>query len=192
MTLPHATDLDLTTGQIAELASADALAAWFSKLGYPTDSRAELTPESIGLAGDSAAAIRKIELLSEDSEQLLRVVFAQPRALTAKARNDLVRALGKSPIDHLLVLSSNFDTLEFVFLARQKRIGRGPAATARIQVVPKVISVNRRAPTRLDQRILRRFTWTGRDGLEQFDKLGTVFDAAAAFFVGSIYRSIFP
>src|SRR5205814_6294404 len=28
-------------------------------------------------------------------------------------------------------------------------------------------------------RILRRFTWTGGDALEQFDKLRSVFDAAA-------------
>lgn len=175
----HTTDLDLTAKQVAEQASPDALAAWFSKLGYQTDARTALTPESIGLAGESAAAIKRIELLSEDPEQFLRVVFAQPKSLTAKVRNDLVRTLGKSNIDHLLVLASNFDTLEFVFLDKRKREARGPVSVERIQVVPKIISVNRRSPTRLDLRILRRFTWTCRDGLEQFDKLRTVFDAAA-------------
>src|SRR5262249_23994447 len=48
----------------------------------------------------------------------------------------------------------------------------------RIQVVPKTISVNGRGPSRLDLRTLRRFTWTCRDALEQFDKLRSVFDAA--------------
>jgi hypothetical protein len=41
-----------------------------------------------------------------------------------------------------------------------------------------MITINRRSPTRLDLRTLRRFTWTSRDALEQFDKLRSIFDAA--------------
>src|SRR5205085_2852973 len=39
--------------------------------------------------------------------------------------------------------------------------------------------LDRRHSTPLERRILRRFTWTSRDALEQFDKLRSVFDAAA-------------
>lgn len=177
--MPQTTDLDLTAKEVGELASADAVTAFLTRLGYDTSDRKLLSPEAVGLAGDSAGAIKKIELLSEDAEQFLRVVFAQPKSLTAKVRNDLVRVLGKSNLDHLLVLASDFDTLEFVFLDKRKREQKGPGGTERIQVVPKTISVNRRSPTRLDLRILRRFTWTCRDALEQFDKLRSVFDAAA-------------
>ena len=59
----------------------------------------------------TASAIKRIELLSQDPEKFLRVVFAQPKSLTAKVRNDLVRVLGKSNLDHLLILASDFDTL---------------------------------------------------------------------------------
>jgi type I restriction-modification system DNA methylase subunit len=177
--VPHTTDLDVTPKEVVELASADALTAFLGKLGYDTADRALLSPEAVGLSGESASAIKRIELLSEDPEQFLRVVFAQPKSLTAKVRNDLVRVLGRSNRDHLLVLASDFDTLELVFLDKRKREQKGPAASERIQVVPKTISVNRRNPTRLDLRTLRRFTWTGRDALEQFDKLRSVFDAAA-------------
>lgn len=177
--MPHTTDLDLTAKDVTELASSDAITSFLAKLGYDTGDRTLLTPEAVGLAGDSANAIRKIELLSEDPEQFLRVVFAQPKSLTAKVRNDLVRVLGKSNLDHMLVLASDFDTLEFVFLDKRKREQKGPASGERIQVVPKTISVNRRSLTRLDLRTLRRFTWTCRDALEQFDKLRSVFDAAA-------------
>jgi hypothetical protein len=38
--------------------------------------------------------------------------------------------------------------------------------------------VARRTPSRLDLRTLRRFTWTRQDGLDQFDKLRSVFDTA--------------
>jgi hypothetical protein len=177
--LPHATDLDLSAKEIAELASADAVTAFLTRLGYDTGARAVLSPEAIGLSGESASAIKRIELLSEDSEKFLRVTFAQPKSLTAKVRNDLVRVLGKSNLDHLLILASDFDTLEFVLLDKRKREQKGPAGGERIQVVPKTISVNRRSPSRLDLRTLRRFTWTCRDALEQFDKLRSVFDAAA-------------
>lgn len=175
----HATDLDITARQVAELASPNAIGSFLAKLGYQTDARSALIPEAIGVSAESANLIKKIELLSEDPEQFLRIVFAQPKSLTAKVRNDLVRSLGKSNLDHLLILASDFDTLEFVFLDKRERESKGPVATVRIPVVPKVISVNRRSPTRLDLRILRRCTWTCRDGLEQFDKLRTAFDAAA-------------
>jgi hypothetical protein len=177
--LPHTTDLDLTAKDVTELASPDAITALLAKLGYDTADRTALSPEAVGLAGESASAIKKIELLSEDPEQFLRVVFAQPKSLTAKVRNDLVRVLGKSNLDHLLVLASDFDTLEFVFLDKRKKEQKGPAGGERIQVVPKTFKVDRRHSTPLERRILRRFTWTCKDALEQFDKLRSVFDAAA-------------
>ena len=108
------------------LTSADALAAFLSRLGYDTGRRTVFTPSSLGLSGDTASSICSIELLSEDEDKFLRVLFAQPKSLTAKVRNDLVRVLGKSNLDHLLILASDFDTLEFVFLDKQTR-RRGPA-----------------------------------------------------------------
>jgi hypothetical protein len=101
----HATDIDLTGKDIAGLTSPDALATFLERLGYQTTARTPLTAESIGLSGEAAATFRKIELLSEDDEGFLRVLFAQVRSLTARARNDLVSVLRKSTIDHLLSLS---------------------------------------------------------------------------------------
>src|SRR5947209_5191223 len=125
------------------------------RLGYDTAGRTALSPEAVGLSGEPAGALRKIELLSEDPEQFLCVAFARPKSLTAKVRNDLVRVLGRSTIDHLLVLASDFDTLEFVLLDKPKRELKGPGGGERRQVVPKTISINRRSPTRLDLRTLR-------------------------------------
>jgi hypothetical protein len=174
----HATDLDLQGKDIGELTSADAFTAFLARLGYRTAARTHLTPESIGLIGESAAAFKKIELLSEDEEGFLRVVFAQPRSLTAKARNDLARVLGKSTIDHLLILASDYENLEFVLLDKHKKEHQGPTGGERVSVVTKTINVPRRTPSRLDLRTLRRFTWTRQDGLDQFDKLRSVFDTA--------------
>ena len=102
------TDLDLTTKDLAGLTSADALAAFLSRLGYDTSRRTVLTPTSLGLSGDTATSIRSIELLSEDEDRFLRVLFVQPKSLTAKVRNDLIRIIGKSNDDYLLALVVKF------------------------------------------------------------------------------------
>jgi hypothetical protein len=179
MPAAHVTDIQLAPKQVSGLASADALAAFFSDLGYDTGRRSTLTPESIGLAGDSAAPIRQIEVLAADDEGFFRVVLVQLRSLTAKSRNDLARVLGKTNVDHLLVLASDFSTLEFVLLQKRRREVRGPVKGTSIQVVPLSVAVERKAPTTKELRLLRRLTWTGRDGLEQFDKLRSTFEAAA-------------
>ena len=104
--VPHTTDFDLTARDVAELASPDSIAAFFAKLGYDTARRTTLSPEAIGLSGETAGAIKRIETLSEDPEQFLRIVFAQPKSLTARVRNDLVRVLGRGTLDHVLVAGS--------------------------------------------------------------------------------------
>src|SRR5262245_19009414 len=98
------TDVDLTAKDITKLASPDSMSTFLSNLGYDTNARTQLTPEAIGLSEESANHIKKIEILADDPEGFLRVVFAPPKSLTAKARNDLVRVLGKSNVDHLLIL----------------------------------------------------------------------------------------
>ncbi len=94
LAVPQTTDLDLTAKGVTELASPDAITAFLAKLGYDTADRTSLSPEAVGLSEESASGIKRIELLSEDPEKFLRVVFAQPKSLTAKARNDLVRVDG--------------------------------------------------------------------------------------------------
>ena len=70
--MPHATDLNLSPKDLLGLTSADALAAFLTSLGYDTSRRKPPSPEAIGLSGESAAAIRSIEVLSEDAEGCLR------------------------------------------------------------------------------------------------------------------------
>ena len=176
--MPHEHDYDLTAGDIAQLTTADALAAFLTQIGYDTGARAVLTPEAVGLSGNATAPIHQIELLSEDSESFLRVVFVRLRSLTAKSRNDLARVLGRTNIDHLLILASDFEILEFVLLDKRKQESRGAATAQRLQVVPRTFSVNRRSPGRLEMRALRRLTWTGADGLEQYEKLRAAFKSA--------------
>ena len=66
-----------------------------------------------------------------------------------------------------------------MLLDKRKRESRGPGGQTRVQVVPLTLAVERKAPATKELRAIRRFTWTCRDGLEQFDKLRSVFEAAA-------------
>lgn len=179
-------DVDVGPQDFAALASVDALAGFLQRLGYDTSRRSSLTKEAIGI-NDGDGVFRQLELLSEDSEGFLRVIFAQVRSVTAKARNDLVRCLGRFSQDHLIILTSDFKMLEFVLIDRVKRHRHGPAALAAYKAVPRIYSIARKSPGRLDLRVLRGLSWTQRDALDQFDKLRNVFEAAA--YTGEHYQN---
>lgn len=181
------TDLDLTTKDLAGLTSPDALVALLCRFGYDTGRRTVLTTTSMGLSGETAAGIRSIELLSEDEDGFLRVLFVQPKSLTAKVRNELIRVVGKATEDYLIILSSNFETIEFVLVQREKKEKAGPGGVVRYQAIPRIFSVDRRKPSPQDVRTLRQFTWTHQDALDQFDKLRVVFDNA--IFTGEFFQN---
>lgn len=173
-----ADDTDLTPKDISELASVDALAGFLTRLGYPTGCRETLSVTAFGLSGETADAIRSMELLAEDEERFFRVVFVQLRSLTAKARHDIARNLGKRSADHLLILASSFDSIEFVLIDKETKQRHAPGGGAGVRVIPRVVTVERKSPGLVERRILRRLTWTGKDGLDQFDKLRSVFQSA--------------
>lgn len=174
--MPIKLDLDLDAADVSALTSVDALTAFLARLGYPTGKRQVIPPDAIGLA-DSDKSVQHLELLSEDDEGFLRVIFAQLRSVTAKVRGDLVRAFGRQNQDYLLVLTRDFDALEFVLIEKLQPARRGPGADAGTRPQAKVFVVPRRWPQAM-LRIVRRLTFTMVDGLQQYDKLKSVFDAA--------------
>ena len=81
--MPHVTDIDLTSKDISGLSSADAIAGFLTKLGYPTGSRQKLTATSLGLTGESADRVRDVELMAVDQDNDFRVVFVTHRWITS-------------------------------------------------------------------------------------------------------------
>jgi hypothetical protein len=84
-------------------------------------------------------------------------------------------------------MTANFDTLEFVLLDKKTKEQAGPGGGYKVQVIPKVFSIDRRKPSQQDVRTLRQFTWTHQDALDQFDKLRVVFDNA--IFTGEFFQN---
>ncbi|MBX3364028.1 MAG: Eco57I restriction-modification methylase domain-containing protein [Phycisphaeraceae bacterium] len=175
--MPFTLDLDIQLDQVGRLTSADAIAAFLHELGYPTGKRRGLAPAGLSL-GETERAVTHAEVISEDEDGFLRVVFARLRSVTAKARADLVRAFARDAVtDHILILTSDFDTLEFVLIDKEQRQRRGVRREVATVARSRVFVVPRRWPHQ-SLRILRRLTYTMDDGLRQFDKLRSVFDAA--------------
>lgn len=182
-------DRDLQVHDITRLTSVDALAAFLHDLGYPTHGRTTLNPRGVGLPS-GGPAIRQMELLSEDSPYL-QVIFVQLHSVTAKARSDLVRAFGKGSVaDRLLILTSDFDTLEFVLIEKETGAAASKGKSPTTKLRSRVFVVPRRWPQQM-LRILRRLTFTMDDGLRQYDKLRGVFDAAHFSGTYFINRALF-
>jgi type I restriction-modification system DNA methylase subunit len=183
-------DRDLQVVDITRLTSADALAAFLHNLGYPTNQRATLSPEGIGLPS-GGPTVRQMELLSEDADGFLQVIFVQLHSVTAKARADLVRAFGKGSVaDRLLILTSDFDTLEFVLIEKEAGTAASKGKSPTTKLRSRVFVVPRRWPQQM-LRIVRRLTYTMDDGLRQYDKLRGVFDAAHFSGTYFINRALF-
>lgn len=116
--------------------------------------------------------------MAEDEDSFLRVMFVRLKSVTAKARNELARNLGRRTSDHLLILTRDFLTTEFVLIDKETRQQTAPGRGPSVRIIPRAVTVDRKAVGSQELRVLRRLTWTGRDGLDQFDKLRSVFESA--------------
>ena len=174
--MQHSVDIDLSATDLTTVTSADGVAALLTRMGYPTDARKTVAAAALGLAGDSG--VQHIELLSEDADGFLRTYLVQVKSVTAKNRNDLVRLLGRLNQDHLLILTKDYAEFEFDLIVKVKH-QRNIGDDTTYRPTAKTISVRRNTVDRGTLRVLRRFTWTASDGLAQYDKLRSVFEAAA-------------
>ncbi len=166
-------DCDISASDIQELDSADAIAAFFAKLGYRTDVRVPQTPGNLGITADGTVRpIKRVELIA-DQEGLLQVYLFELTTVTVTHTRALARAFRNRAGNYLLVLTSDYDRLDFVLVEKYLPTA-GPATAigqAQVGVRPRMLTVERRKPSRVDLRVLRRFTYTESDPLAQYDKM---------------------
>ena len=75
---PQNLDIELGLHDVQDISSADAVAAFFVRLGYSTGTRTPQTPANLGITAEGTARpIKKVELIA-DQEGLLQVVTTQP------------------------------------------------------------------------------------------------------------------
>lgn len=170
-------DVDLQERDIQDLASADAIAAFFGRLGWNTNKRCQQQPEHLGL--DSEAALRPIRSVERVATQQddFHVYLFHLRSVTVAHTGALVRALRNRQGEFLLVLTSDWERIDFVFLDRLAGLGAGKDR-ASVLGRPRVLSVNRRKPSAVDLRVLRRLTWTEADRWAQAEKMRGAYTVA--------------
>src|SRR5713226_529035 len=180
-------DYELSNADVQLLASRDALAAFFARLGYNTNHRLVQNIAAMGITTDSLkSSITHIErLVSED--RLFEVYLFELKSVTVAATQSIVRTFRNRPGDYLLVLTDNYERLDFVLVERYTADSSkaqdtpsltGPQTPKQVGVRPRILTVNRRNPHEVAMRVLRRFSYTESDTFAQYDKLVSAYDVA--------------
>lgn len=173
-------DIELNTRDIQAIGSNDAVAAFFARLGYNTDVRTPQTPGNLGITNDSIVRpINRIELVA-DQEGLFQIYLIELTSVTVTHTRNLARAFRNRAGNYLLILTSDYERLDFVLLEKYLPPSKGDGSIVQRQVSirPRVLTVERRNPGRAHLRVLRRFTWTESDPFAQYDKLLSAYAVA--------------
>ncbi|GAA5528249.1 N-6 DNA methylase [Herpetosiphon gulosus] len=171
-------DVQLTASDIRQLQNADALAGFLARLQYAIDLRT--TIDSYAQVGLDSAYLRQeikhVELLASDPhDQEIKIYLLEVRSLTAALRNAIARAFRDRPELALVILTKDYETLEFVILLRELAQNTQRGAAIRQMLRPVPLTINRLNVSDVALRVLKRFTMTEPDALYQWDKLRSAF-----------------
>jgi len=176
--LPH--DFDLQSSHIQELSNRDAIAAFFAALGYNTDTRLPMTHAAMGFTGESLAHdITHIERIADHEQGELQVYLLEMKRVTVALTQAIARALRNRAGNFFLVLTSDYERLDFVLMELTAPESKQTGFNARQAYLrPRLLTVNRRDPGTVALRVLRRFSYTEIDPLYQWDKLRSAYGIA--------------
>src|SRR5207237_9069354 len=112
-------DYELSRDDIQLLSSRDALAALFAKLGYDTNDRLVQNVAAMGFTSDNLkAAITHIERLASQDGRMFEVYLFELKSVTIANTQGIVRTFRNRPGDYLLVLTDDYQRLDFVLVQR--------------------------------------------------------------------------
>ena len=175
-------DRNISVADIQTLATRDGVAAFFAALGYQTDGRQTQSASAMGInSGPLAQQIKHIERIAvhDDGAEPLDTYLIELSSVTIAATQGLARTLRNRDGNYLLVLTDDYERLDFVLL--QRSLPGTPTthmAARQVLVRPRILTVNRRNPSPVQLRVLRRFTYTEPDADAQYDKLLSAYAVA--------------
>src|SRR2546421_10104182 len=179
-------DYELSRDDIQLLSSRDALAALFANLGYDTNDRLIQNVAAMGFTSDPLkSAITHIERLASQDARMFEVYLFELKSVTTATTKGIVLAFRNRPGNYLLVLTDDYQRLDFVLVERyssefskpQESFGL-PSASKQVGVRPRILTVYRRNPDDIALRVLRRFSYTESDTIAQYEKLLSAYDVA--------------
>ena len=175
-------DKNISVADVQTLATRDGVAAFFAALGYQTDSRQIQSVSAMGVTAASLSRqIKHIERIAvqDDGAEPLDLYLIELTSVTVAATQGLARALRNRVGNYLLVLTDDYERLDFVLLQRTLPTSpTSPMAMRQVSVRPRILTVNRRNPSQIQLRVLRRFTYTEADSDAQYDKLLSAYAVA--------------
>ncbi len=151
-------------------------------LGYDTSEAIEQTAASLGVAARFQRLVRSVhrlaaERLAPGLPPALEVYCFETTAQTVELRKALATAFRNKPVNVLLIVATrDFDPLDFVLVERAVQ-ARGPGG-ARVAVDHRLISIDRRHPSRVHRRVLDRMRRTAADPFAQFERIRDAFRLA--------------
>lgn len=183
------TDIDISREDVQLLAGRDALAAFFARLGYDTNVRLAQNVNAMSITNDTLrASIKHIERLANRKKDglVFEIYLFELKSVTVAATQAIARSFRDRPDDYLLVLTSDYEELDFVLVERyipSAKQGAEDAITAPprqvgVSVQPRILTVNRRAPDPVALRVLRRFSYTEEYPFQQYEKLLSAYEVA--------------
>jgi hypothetical protein len=117
-------DFKVSPSHIRSLSNRDGVASFFLMLGYNVDRNVQSTA-ALGIAAQGLKRqITYIERIAVQDDWL-HVYLFETRSMRVADRQALARAFRNKSGDHLLVLTSDYDTLDFVLLERCLRLAKG-------------------------------------------------------------------
>ncbi|MCL4876606.1 MAG: DUF559 domain-containing protein [Anaerolineae bacterium] len=171
-------DEPLDSSNIRQLENADRVAGLFHHLRYDITERTNIPDFTVlGMSGeDMRQLIHKIELIGKDPTDGDIVIYLfEVRSVTAKLRNDIARRFRERPENALLVLTKDYQELEFVLLERVVSRSQSRRAALKQAIRPIPLTVNRLNPDPIALRVLKRFTFTEEDAAYQWEKLRSAY-----------------
>jgi hypothetical protein len=172
-------DKELRSEHIQSISNADEVVSFFSYLGYNTLEHITQSSANLGITNENLLKeIKRIELIA-NKENLLQIYLFELSSVTVANTQALVRVFRNRVGNYLLVLTSDYDRIDFVLIERllpsEKDEGIG---TKQASIRPRILTVDRLKPTRIDQRVLRRFSYTEADPIAQYEKLQAAYIVA--------------
>ncbi len=171
-------DEPLNASDIRQLENADEVAHFFAKLRYDVDQRTNIPDYSVlGMgSADMRQHIHKIELIGRDPiDRDISIYLFEVRSVTAKLRNDIARRFRERPENAILVLTKDYEELEFVLLDRLVSRSQSRRVALKQAIRPIPLTVNRLHPKPVALRVLKRFTFTEEDAAYQWEKLRSAY-----------------
>ncbi len=175
--LPH--DFDLTAAQLQALSSREAIVAFCAQLGYNTEARLRQTSAALGFSDVLAHEVTHVERVADHENGNLQVYLLEMKHVTVALTQALARALRNRAGNFLLVLTADYERIDFVLMDLVRPEGSSGGIGLKAAFLrPRTLTIERRNPSLVDVRVLRRFSYTESDTDYQLDKIRSAYGVA--------------